>query len=98
MPSELAESQQYVDFYNPEEHYFRYFQIVGPESLFGDQMPSIQVYWWEGRDKEAKRKVIEGITRVFEDVGIPAEATTVIINDIPRGNWGLGGKQASEME
>ena len=60
-------------------------------------MPTIQVYWWEGRDKETKRKVIEGITRVFEDMGIPGEATSVIINDIPKENWGMGGKQASDI-
>jgi len=59
-------------------------------------MPSVQVYMWAGRDKEAKKRVIEGITKVFTEMEIPAEAVEVIINDIPKENWGMGGIQASE--
>jgi len=59
-------------------------------------MPSVQVYMWAGRDKETKKKMIEGITKVFVDMDIPAEAVEVIINDIPKENWGMGGVQASD--
>lgn len=54
---------------------------------------------WAGRSEEVKGKIIEGITRVFtENLGIPAEAVTVVIHDIPRENWGMAGKQASRIK
>lgn len=62
-------------------------------------MPVVHVYMWAGRSEEVKGKIIEGITRVFtENLGIPAEAVTVVIHDIPRENWGMAGKQASRIK
>ena len=59
-------------------------------------MPLVTVDWFEGRTVEQKKKVIEGITEVLTRVGVPAEATWVVIKDVPRINWGMGGKQCSE--
>ena len=59
-------------------------------------MPSIHVYWWAGRDTQAKKATIAGITKVFTDQGIPAEAVEVIIHDVPKENWGLSGVPATE--
>jgi len=60
-------------------------------------MPVVTVEWWEGRTVEQKKKLAEGITSVMVDMGIPAEATTIIIKDNPKHNWGMGGKLASEQ-
>lgn len=60
-------------------------------------MPIIQVSVWEGMSLENKKKTVEGITRVFEDMGIPKEAVTVIIYEAPKTNWATGGKQHSEI-
>jgi 4-oxalocrotonate tautomerase len=51
---------------------------------------------WSGVSREAKEKIIKGITRVFEELGIPGQAVEVVIHEIPRENWGVGGEQASE--
>ncbi|MEM1533370.1 MAG: tautomerase family protein [Desulfurococcaceae archaeon] len=59
-------------------------------------MPIVHVYVWKGFSSEAKRKIISGITGVFTEIGIPARAVEVIIHEIPRENWGIGGEQASE--
>lgn len=59
-------------------------------------MPVVIVEWWEGRTIEQKKQAIEGITEVMVKLGIPAEATHVIIKDNPKTNWGTGGKQCSE--
>jgi 4-oxalocrotonate tautomerase len=59
-------------------------------------MPIAHVYVWKGFSKEAKKKVIAGMTRVFVDLGVPAEAVEVVVHDIPMENWGVGGEQASE--
>lgn len=59
-------------------------------------MPSVNVYMWPGRTAEVKRNIIQGITRVFEENGIPAQAVEVILIEVPKENWGLGGVPASE--
>ena len=59
-------------------------------------MPIVHVYMWSGVSKEAKAKIIKGITKVFEELGIPPHAVEVVIHEIPKENWGVGGEQASE--
>lgn len=61
-------------------------------------MPVVRVDMWEGRTAEAKEKLIKDITKAFTEVGVPSEAVTVIINDVPKTNWGTGGKQAAKRE
>lgn len=59
-------------------------------------MPIVHVNVWKGFSNEAKKKVIEGITKVFIELGVPAEAVEVVIHEIPMENWGAAGRQASE--
>ncbi len=59
-------------------------------------MPIVNVYVWKGISDEAKKKTIEGITKVFVDLGIPKEAVEVIIIEIPKESWGIAGIPASE--
>ncbi|MCS7114544.1 MAG: 2-hydroxymuconate tautomerase family protein [Nitrososphaerota archaeon] len=59
-------------------------------------MPVVHVNVWKGFSDEAKKRVIEGITRVFTELGVPAEAVEIIIHEVPKENWGVGGQQASE--
>ena len=61
-------------------------------------MPVVHVYWWSGRSTETKEKVIQGITKAFVETGVPAKAVSIIIHDIPKENWGIGGEQASKMK
>jgi 4-oxalocrotonate tautomerase len=60
------------------------------------KLPVVQVSVWAGMSKENKKKVVEGITRVLEELGIPREAITVIIYEAPKTNWASGGKLHSE--
>ncbi|MBS7655653.1 tautomerase family protein [Candidatus Bathyarchaeota archaeon] len=59
-------------------------------------MPIVHVNVWKGFSSEAKKKVIEGITKIFIELGIPAEAVEVVIHEVPMENWGVAGQQASE--
>jgi 4-oxalocrotonate tautomerase len=59
-------------------------------------MPIVHVYMWSGLSREAKARIIKGITKVFEELGIPGQAVEVVIHEVPRENWGVGGEQASE--
>jgi len=40
--------------------------------------------------------VIQNITKVFADLGVPAQAVDVIVHEIPKSHWGIGGEPASE--
>jgi 4-oxalocrotonate tautomerase len=60
------------------------------------ELPVVQVSVWAGISEKNKKKVVEGITRVFEELGIPREAVTVIIYETPKTNWATGGQLHSE--
>jgi 4-oxalocrotonate tautomerase family enzyme len=51
---------------------------------------------WSGLNLENKKHIVEGITKVMEEIGIPKEAVTVVICEEPKENWASGGKLHSE--
>jgi 4-oxalocrotonate tautomerase len=55
-------------------------------------LPVVQVSVWAGISHENKKKIVEGITRVIEKVGVPREAITIIIYEIPKTDWASGGQ------
>ena len=61
-----------------------------------ENMPIVHVYMWSGLSRETKARIIKGITKVFEELGIPGHAVEVVIHEVPKENWGIGGEQASE--
>jgi 4-oxalocrotonate tautomerase len=61
------------------------------------ELPVVQVSVWAGMSEENKKKVVEGITRVLEELGIPREAVTVIIYEAPKTNWATGGQLHSDQ-
>jgi 4-oxalocrotonate tautomerase len=61
-----------------------------------EKMPIVQVSVWKGFGEEKVKAVIKGITEVFVDLGIPEQAVEVIVQEIPKSHWGIGGESASE--
>ena len=59
-------------------------------------MPIVQVYVWKGFGEEKAKTLIENITKVFCDLGIPEQAVDVLVNEVPKSHWGIGGQCASE--
>ena len=59
-------------------------------------MPLVHVNVWEGFGEKKAKTVIQGITKVFSDLGIPTQAVEVIVHEIPKSHWGIGGEPASE--
>ena len=59
-------------------------------------MPIVQVSVWQGISPENKRKMVEGITKVFEDLGVPKDAVEIVIYEAPKSNWASGGQLHSE--
>lgn len=60
-------------------------------------MPVVIIEMWEGRTEEQKERLIKGVTKAFEEIGVKAEWLNIIIHDVPKSNWGTGGKQASKL-
>ena len=61
------------------------------------ELPVVQVSVWAGMTEGNKKKVVEGITKVLEELGVPRDAVTVIIYEIPKTNWATGGHLHSEI-
>ena len=59
-------------------------------------MPIVHVNAWEGFGEEKVKTVIQEITKVFVDLGVPEHAVEVIVHEIPKSHWGIGGEPASE--
>ncbi|MFB0501860.1 MAG: 4-oxalocrotonate tautomerase family protein [Candidatus Bathyarchaeia archaeon] len=59
-------------------------------------MPIVHVNVWEGFGEEKTKTVIQKVTRVFVDLGVPAHAVEIIVHEIPKSHWGIGGEPASE--
>ena len=59
-------------------------------------MPIVHVNVWEGFGMEKIKTMIQEITKVFVDLGVPEYAVEVIVHEIPKSNCGIGGMPASE--
>jgi len=59
-------------------------------------MPLAQIYLWKGISDEIIKKVIEGVTEVFVNLGIPKQAVEVLVHEIPKTHWGIDGLPATE--
>ena len=59
-------------------------------------MPTVIVNMWPGRDDNAKRRIAEGITKVFEKENVPRDAVEVIMIEVPKNNWAHAGKLHSD--
>ena len=59
-------------------------------------MPVVHVHFWEGVGKEKVKTMIQGITKVIVDLGVPEHAVEVIVHEIPKTHWGIGGIPSSK--
>ena len=47
----------------------------------------------EGATAEQKKQLIEGVTKMLQDIlGKNPQTTCVVIEEVPMDNWGLGGE------
>jgi 4-oxalocrotonate tautomerase len=59
-------------------------------------MPVVLVEFWEGVGVDKVKTMIRGITDVMVGIGVPEHAVEVIVHEVPKTHWGVGGKPASE--
>ncbi|MCO4861887.1 2-hydroxymuconate tautomerase family protein [Cupriavidus sp. WGlv3] len=61
-------------------------------------MPIVQVFLIEGRTEEQKARLIRALTdAAVEAVGAPVETVRVMITEVPKTQFGIGGKTAREL-
>jgi 4-oxalocrotonate tautomerase len=61
-------------------------------------MPIVQVEIWRGGTPEVKQALAESLTRaVVEHIGCPPQAVTVILEEVDKRDWFMGGKSADEL-
>ncbi|TXT55471.1 MAG: hypothetical protein BAJALOKI2v1_680017 [Promethearchaeota archaeon] len=58
-------------------------------------MPFIVIEAWP-MEEEDKTKVMKGITEVFTDLNIPAEAVNIVIHENEQKNWATAGEKHSK--
>ena len=62
-------------------------------------MPLVKVEMWSGRTTEQKEKIIQNVTKaICDSVGCPKDAVWVVIEDVPKENWGMNGEQCSKSK
>lgn len=61
-------------------------------------MPLAHIYIMEGRTVDQKRAIIEKVTQALhEAVGAPKENVRVVIQEVPKNNWGIAGVSAADL-
>jgi 4-oxalocrotonate tautomerase len=58
-------------------------------------MPMVQINVWKGFEQEKIDYLIKNITKVFVEVDVPAQAVEILINEVPKSHWGIGGESCS---
>ena len=55
-------------------------------------MPMVTVEMYEGRSDEVKAEMIREISRVVAKTsGAPLEDVWIVLKDVPKKHWGMGG-------
>lgn len=61
-------------------------------------MPYVNIKIAGGATKEEKTKLIEGATKLLEDVlGKTPKSIYVVIDEVNTDNWGVGGESITEL-
>ena len=59
-------------------------------------MPLVEISLWPGRSVEAKERMIREVTdAVARASGAPPEAVEILIREVPKTDWGIGGESCS---
>jgi 4-oxalocrotonate tautomerase len=62
-------------------------------------MPIVRLSMYEGRDLDKKRRLVEGLTAVVVEVcDVQPADVHVVIEEVARDNWGIGGVVGSDRQ
>jgi 4-oxalocrotonate tautomerase len=61
-------------------------------------MPIVHIQLMEGRSVEKIEAMISEVTQaVHRSLGAPVETVRVLVQEVPKTHWGIGGKTAKEL-
>jgi 4-oxalocrotonate tautomerase len=61
-------------------------------------MPVVMVYMLPGRTDEQKRQLVQAMTDAMVNIAkAPAQNTAVLIHEVPKNDWSLGGTLVTDM-
>jgi 4-oxalocrotonate tautomerase len=61
-------------------------------------MPIVNIQLLQGRPEEKVKEVIENVTETMvQTLGVKKENVRVIVTEIPKSHWGIGGVPVSDM-
>ncbi|MFD8500300.1 4-oxalocrotonate tautomerase [Amycolatopsis xylanica] len=61
-------------------------------------MPVVNVNWWKGAGEPERRQLVSELTETVSRLAkCPPEAVTVLISDVEKDHWGIGGKLAADL-
>lgn len=62
-------------------------------------MPVVMVYMLPGRTEEQKRQLAKAMTDAMVNIAkAPVENTAVLIHEVPKSDWSLGGTLVTDMK
>ena len=60
-------------------------------------MPIAIIHMMEGRDDKKKARAIEAVTKALvESLEVKIETVRVIVLEVPKAHWGIGGKPVGQ--
>ncbi len=72
---------------------------VPPGLTEPDRFTLVTINAFAGRSLDAKRALYREIVDGLEPLGIPGDHVSIVVNDVPRSDWGIrGGRAASDVE
>ncbi len=72
--------------------------LCSPKRSQPERYTIVTITAFAGRSLAAKRRLYAGIVSRLGELGIPPDHVKIILDEVPRENWGLTGKPASEIE
>jgi len=69
-----------------------------PDCRQPERFTHVTIEAFAGRSINAKRELYQSIADRLEPLGIPHDAVTVLLNELPRENWGHRGMAGSDID
>lgn len=69
-----------------------------PPASKGPNYTIIEISLFTGRTVDAKRRLYAALVSELSAFGVAPSDLKVVLHDVPRENWGLGGKSAVDIE
>lgn len=61
-------------------------------------MPWVEIKLFQGRSDQQKKELVKAVTdAVCKTLAVEPKAVSIVIQDVPKTSWGMGGQMASDL-